>query len=90
MRFTVKIQNRELNEQTNLWDAFVTYLDSIYFPGAAETLEKKLLAFECCSILFLLFQVQKILFRCCTINFLKTLGKIRLATKSNPKGNFVK
>ena len=46
MKFTVKKQNRELNEQTNLWDAFVSYMDSIYFPGAAETLESKLLAFE--------------------------------------------
>ena len=33
MKFTVKKQNRELNKQDKLWDAFVSYMDSIYFPG---------------------------------------------------------
>lgn len=35
----------EANE-TDLWDAFVVYLDANYFPGAAETLDIKTIAFE--------------------------------------------
>jgi len=31
---------------TNSWDAFVEFLETIYFPGAAELLERKLIAFE--------------------------------------------
>ncbi|KKU32233.1 MAG: hypothetical protein UX45_C0021G0005 [Candidatus Uhrbacteria bacterium GW2011_GWF2_46_218] len=31
---------------TNLWEAFVTYLDSVYFEGAAELLDKELVSFE--------------------------------------------
>lgn len=37
---------KELNEKTTLWDAFVNYLDSAYFPGASEMLDTKLIAFE--------------------------------------------
>jgi hypothetical protein len=36
----------EQNEKTKLWDAFVTYLETIYFPGASEILDAKLVAFE--------------------------------------------
>jgi hypothetical protein len=41
-----KNSRKELNEKTNLWDAFVNYLDSTYFPGASETLDTQLIAFE--------------------------------------------
>ena len=41
-----KNSKKELNEQTNLWDAFVNYLDTNYFPGASETLDTKTIAFE--------------------------------------------
>ena len=37
---------REENLLTNIWDAFVDHVDSIYFPGASELLDKKTLAFE--------------------------------------------
>lgn len=33
-------------ERTNLWDAFVTHLDSIYFLGASELLDTQTIAFE--------------------------------------------
>jgi hypothetical protein len=38
--------SRKESENQNLWDAFVNYLESTYFPGASEVLEPKLLAFE--------------------------------------------
>ncbi|MDX8339066.1 hypothetical protein SLH46_07715 [Draconibacterium sp. IB214405] len=31
---------------TNIWDAFVDHVDSIYFAGASELLDKRTLAFE--------------------------------------------
>lgn len=31
---------------TNLWDAFVDYLENTYFPGAAVLLDKRTIAFE--------------------------------------------
>ena len=37
---------KEQTEKTNLWDAFVNYLDSTYFPGASELLDTQLIAFE--------------------------------------------
>jgi hypothetical protein len=30
----------------NLWEAFTQYLDSIYFEGASELLDKELISFE--------------------------------------------
>ena len=30
---------KDLNETTTLWDAFVNYLETIYFPGASEVLD---------------------------------------------------
>lgn len=30
----------------NLWEAFTQYLDSIYFDGAVEVLDKELVSFE--------------------------------------------
>ena len=43
-----QLQNsrKELNEKTTIWDAFTNYLDSIYFPGAADLLDRQLVAFE--------------------------------------------
>ena len=41
-------QNNSNNEtkKQNLWEAFVSHLESTYFPGASETLESQLIAFE--------------------------------------------
>ena len=39
-------RNRELRQRMNIWDAFVNHLESTYFPGATELLDKKLIAFE--------------------------------------------
>ena len=33
-------------ENNNVWDAFVNYLETVYFEGAAETLEPELVNFE--------------------------------------------
>lgn len=33
-------------EKTNLWDAFVDYLENTYFPGASELLDTQTIAFE--------------------------------------------
>jgi len=41
-----KTSQEEQKVKTNLWDAFVNYLDNIYFPGASELLDSKLIAFE--------------------------------------------
>ncbi len=38
--------SNEHTERTNLWDAFVNYLENTYFPGASELLDTKLIAFE--------------------------------------------
>lgn len=37
---------REQTEKTNLWDAFTTHLETLYFPGASELLDRQTLAFE--------------------------------------------
>ena len=34
------------NFKNNLWDAFKDHIDSIYFPGASELLDRQTLAFE--------------------------------------------
>ena len=36
----------EQETRSNLWDEFTQYLDSIYFEGAAELLDKELVSFE--------------------------------------------
>jgi hypothetical protein len=41
-----KNSREEENQRTNLWDAFVTHLETIYFPGASELLDKQTIAFE--------------------------------------------
>jgi len=38
--------SREKNQKTNPWDAFVSYLETTYFPGASELLDRKLIVFE--------------------------------------------
>lgn len=40
--------NRSKNpiDNKNYWDAFINHLDTIYFAGASELLDKKLIAFE--------------------------------------------
>jgi hypothetical protein len=44
--YSYKNSSQELNEKTSLWDAFTNYLDTIYFPGASELLDIRLIAFE--------------------------------------------
>lgn len=34
------------DKRQNLWEAFTQYLDSIYFEGAADLLDKELVSFE--------------------------------------------
>ena len=35
------------NQETNtVWDAFVEYLETVYFEGTAEELDKELIEFE--------------------------------------------
>ena len=38
--------SRKEDQKTTLWDAFVNYLESTYFPGASELLDTELIAFE--------------------------------------------
>jgi hypothetical protein len=44
--YQYKTGREELKENDLLWEEFESFLESIYFPGAAEILEKKLIAFE--------------------------------------------
>ena len=44
--YSYKNSRQELNEKTSLWDAFLSHLESVYFPGASELLDKQLIAFE--------------------------------------------
>ena len=41
-----KNSRKEQSERTNLWDAFITHIDSLYFPGASELLDTQTIAFE--------------------------------------------
>lgn len=36
----------EQETRQNLWEEFTQYLDSIYFEGALEVLDKELISFE--------------------------------------------
>jgi hypothetical protein len=38
--------NREEKQLTNTWDAFVNHIESIYFSGAADLLNRQILTFE--------------------------------------------
>jgi len=46
MRNLTTKSKQEFITRTSLWDAFISYLENIYFPGAAESLDTKLIAFE--------------------------------------------
>ena len=46
MKIYIKRKEKEEETKMNLWDAFTNHLDSIYFPGATDSLDKKTLAFE--------------------------------------------
>ncbi|NQU52176.1 MAG: hypothetical protein HQ522_06510 [Bacteroidetes bacterium] len=46
MRVYTKKQQEEISTETNIYDAFVQHLDSIYFPGASEVLNTELIVFE--------------------------------------------
>jgi len=45
---TYKLKSAAVDQENrqNLWEAFVTYLDSVYFEGAAELLDQELISFE--------------------------------------------
>jgi hypothetical protein len=36
----------QINETNTVWEAFVEYLDSVYFEGASEELDQELVNFE--------------------------------------------
>lgn len=36
----------QINEFNTVWEAFVEYLDSVYFEGASEDLDQELVNFE--------------------------------------------
>jgi hypothetical protein len=42
-RYRISLEEKQ---RTSIWDAFVNHLDTTYFPGAAELLDTKLIAFE--------------------------------------------
>ena len=44
--YALKTNSQKLTEKTSLCDAFITHLESFYFPGASELLDKQLVAFE--------------------------------------------
>jgi hypothetical protein len=46
MTIITKTQKEERIQYNNSYDAFLIHIDSIYFEGASEVLEPKLLLFE--------------------------------------------
>ena len=46
MRVYTKKQKSESQKETNSYDAFINYLDQVYYPGASEVLESELISFE--------------------------------------------
>lgn len=44
--YRIKSAAEDQEKRQNLWEAFTQYLDSIYFEGAAELLDKELVSFE--------------------------------------------
>lgn len=36
----------QINETNTVWEAFVEYLNSVYFEGAADELDRELIDFE--------------------------------------------
>ena len=45
-KYELSKQRRMVNEKVSLWDAFINHMDNVYFPGATESLDEKLIAFE--------------------------------------------
>ena len=44
---TYTLKSAAKNQETNtVWDAFVEYLEIVYFEGAADELDKELIEFE--------------------------------------------
>jgi hypothetical protein len=44
---TYTLKSATKNQETNVvWDAFVDYLETVYFEGAAEDLDQELVNFE--------------------------------------------
>jgi hypothetical protein len=44
---TYTLRSAAKNQETNtVWDAFVEYLETVYFESAAEELDKELVEFE--------------------------------------------
>lgn len=45
---TTDFEQKAIEEQSviNIWESFVSYLESIYFEGAVELLDKELICFE--------------------------------------------
>ena len=37
---------KDNQDNSSVWEAFTEYLNSVYFEGAAETLEEELIKFE--------------------------------------------
>lgn len=41
-----QVEKKEQIEKANLWDPFVSHIDSLYFSGAVDLLDKQTIAFE--------------------------------------------
>lgn len=46
MKDTVLKVKRRVRNSAKVWDAFVNYLEAMYFPGAIEALDSGLIHFE--------------------------------------------
>jgi len=46
MKFYIRNSKKEETEKVTTWEAFVNHIDSIYFPGAAESLAEETILFE--------------------------------------------
>jgi hypothetical protein len=44
--YSLKSAAQDQENTSTVWEAFVSYLESVYFEGAAETLEPELVNFE--------------------------------------------
>ena len=43
---TLHSKSSDNKKKTTLWDEFINYLEQIYFEGAADILDTKLISFE--------------------------------------------
>ncbi len=46
MRKSKLVSGSEILHRSLLWKEFVNYIESLYFPGAIDTLDGSLIAFE--------------------------------------------